>query len=100
MIVSTTINWEARKVIGTYGGSIFGNLEREMNYCEGAIESESDFNVQRRQSPFLGSHFCWVDPGEVETYQQVDAASDHYGANLYKGKVKESDNRSEGEVER
>ena len=36
------------------GGSIFGNLEREMNYCEGAIESESDFNVQRRQSPFFG----------------------------------------------
>ena len=53
LIVSTTINWEARKVIGTYGGSIFGNLEREMNYCEGAIESESDFNVQRRQSPFF-----------------------------------------------
>ena len=36
------------------GGSIFGNLEREMNYCEGAIESESDFNVQRRQGPFFG----------------------------------------------
>lgn len=53
MIVSTTINWEARKVIGTYGVSIFGNLESEMNYCEDAIESESDFNVQRRQSPFF-----------------------------------------------
>ena len=54
MIVSTTINWEARKVIGTYGVSIFGNLESEMNYYEDAIESESDFNVQRRQSPFFG----------------------------------------------
>ena len=54
MIVSTTINWEARKVIGTYGVSIFGSLKNEMNYCEDAIESESDFNVQRRQGPFLG----------------------------------------------
>ena len=54
LIVSTTINWEARKVIGTYGVSIFGSLESEMNYCEDAIESESDFNVQRRQGPFLG----------------------------------------------
>ena len=54
MIVSTTINWEARKVIGTYGMSIFGSLESKINYCEDAIESESDFNVQRRQGPFLG----------------------------------------------
>ena len=53
-----------------------------MNYCEDAIESESYFNVQSHQGPFLGSHFCWVDPGEVETYKEVDAASDHYGANL------------------
>ena len=62
MIVSTTINWEARKVIGTYGGSIFGNLEREMNYCEGAIESESDFNVQRRQGPFWVLTFVGLTP--------------------------------------
>ena len=82
LIVSTTINWEARKVIGTYGVSIFGSLKNEMNYCEDAIESESYFNVQSHQGPFLGSHFCWVDPREVETYKEVDAASDHYGANL------------------
>ena len=46
------------------------------------------------------SHFCWVDPGEVETYEEVDAASDLYGANLYMGIVKESDNTLEGEAER
>ena len=62
MIVSTTINWEARKVIGTYGVSIFGNLESEMNYCEDAIESESDFNVQRRQGPFSVLTFVGLTP--------------------------------------
>ena len=54
MIVSTTINWEARKVIGTYGVNIFGSLESEMNYWEDAVESESDFNVQSPQGPFFG----------------------------------------------
>ena len=51
MIVSTTINWEARKVIGTYGVSISRSLENEINYFEDAIESESDFNVQSCQGP-------------------------------------------------
>ena len=62
MIVSTTINWEARKVIGTYGVNIFGSLESEMNYWENVVESESDFNVQRRQGPFWVLTFVGLTP--------------------------------------